>query len=182
MTTSYVGSVTSSVTDFNDRHGQTVSMLRHKITELTNSMQIKENEIITLQMENLKLQQANYPYCLPTTEPAATATATSPIGFGTSPAIGNYALSCLDNESAMAELTERIRHLEDAYALSVQENMNLQHMLQMAQTGQKHLSDEPYIQEENQKNTDILVYEDLEFCGLRALRSLGVGPSRSPPC
>lgn len=163
MTTSYVGSVTSSVTDFNDRHGQTVSMLRHKITELTNSMQIKENEIITLQMENLKLQQANYPYCLPTTEPAATATATSPIGFGTSPAIGNYALSCLDNESAMAELTERIRHLEDAYALSVQENMNLQHMLQMAQTGQKPLSDEPYTQEENQKNTDILVYEDLEF-------------------
>ncbi|EFO62303.1 Protein 21.1 [Giardia lamblia P15] len=164
MTTSYVGSVTSSVTDFNDRHGQTMSMLRHKITELTNSMQIKENEIITLQMENMKLQQANYPYCLPTIEPSFTATATSPIGFGTSPAIGNYTLSRLDNESTMLELMERIRHLEDAYALSIQENMSLQHTLQMAQAGQnKHLFDDPYTQEEGQKNADILVYEDLEF-------------------
>lgn len=162
MTTSYVGSVTSSVTDFNDRHGQTINMLRHKITELTNSMQIKENEIITLQMENMKLQQANYPHYVPTTE--STTAAVSPIGFGTSPAIGNYTLSSLHNEPVMFELTERLRHLEDSYALLVQENTNLQHMLRIAQAGQNNYSaNDIYTQQETQGNEDALMYEDLEF-------------------
>lgn len=160
MTNSYAGSITSSVTDFNDKHGHVVSALRHKITELTNSMQIKENEIITLQMENLRLQQANYPCYLPTTEP----TNLSPIGFGTSPAVGNHALASLDNESIMFELTERVRHLEDAYALATQENMNLQHMLQLAQVEQSnYLHGDFHTQRDSQPNEDVLVFEDLEF-------------------
>lgn len=185
LTNSYAGSITSSVTDFTDKHGQTLNALRHKIAELTNSMQIKENEIITLQMENLRLQQINHPYCLTTTEKPAEPTVVSPIGFGTSPTVGDYPLVSIENESLLFELTERIRHLEDAYALSTQENMNLHHMLQLAQVGQNnHLHGDPYTQVDNQNNEDVLAFEDLEFArpsSARKSRRRSKSRPRTPP-